>query len=129
MTRVRPSIVAALAASALALGLAGCSQAGTADTGSSVEVAADTVVVDVRTPAEYAEGHLEGAINVDLESGSFEEQIAELPTDGDYIVYCRSGNRSSQAAAIMAELGFEHVTDAGGIQTATGTTGLAIVTD
>ena len=52
----------------------------------------------------------------------------QLPVDGDYVVYCRSGNRSAQAAAIMAGLGFENVTDAGGIQSASGATGLPIVT-
>jgi len=87
------------------------------------------VIIDVRTPEEYAEGHLEGAINVNLQSGSFEQEIAEQPLDGTYIVYCRTGNRSAQAVAIMTELGFGDVTDAGGVSDASAATGIPIVTD
>lgn len=92
-------------------------------------IAVDAVLIDVRTPAEFAEGHLAGAVNIDLQSGGFEQQIAALPLDGDYVVYCRSGNRSGQAVEIMRELGFENLIDAGGLQAASQTTGLAIVTD
>lgn len=91
-------------------------------------LAAGAVVIDVRTPAEFAEGHLEGAINVDLQSGSFEQQIAELPLDGDYVVYCRSGNRSGQAVEIMKQLGFGNLVNAGGVQDASRSTGLPVVT-
>ncbi|MCL3862235.1 rhodanese-like domain-containing protein [Actinotalea sp. K2] len=65
-----------------------------------------TVVLDVRTPAEFAEGHLPGAVNLDLSSGEFPQQVAALDTDLAYAVYCRSGNRSDQALAIMRESGF-----------------------
>lgn len=107
---------------ALVLGLSACS-------GSSggVELASDTVIIDVRTPAEYAEGHLEGAVNVDLQSGSFEQEVAALPLEGDYVVYCRSGNRSAQAVSAMKALGFVNVQDAGGLQAASSATGLSIV--
>lgn len=88
----------------------------------------DAVVIDVRTPAEFAEGHLRGAVNLDLQSGSFEQQVGDLATDGSYLVYCRSGNRSAKAAGIMRDLGFTQVTDAGGLQDAARTTGLPIVT-
>ncbi|MCW5952408.1 MAG: rhodanese-like domain-containing protein [Propionibacteriaceae bacterium] len=104
------------------LGVAACS------TTPAVVMAPEAVVVDVRTPAEFAEGHLEGALNIDLQSGSFEQQIGALPTDGSYVVYCRSGNRSAQAAGIMAKLGLEQVVDAGGLQSAAQVTGLPIVT-
>ncbi len=90
--------------------------------------AADATVVDVRTPAEYAEGHLEGAVNLDLQSGSFATAIADLPLDGSYVVYCRSGNRSAQAVALMREAGFASVVDAGGLDSAAKRTGLPIVT-
>ena len=92
--------------------LAGCSSSD----GSVVNVSADefltavaepgTVVVDVRTPAEYAAGHVDGAINVDVESGDFATQIAALPKDTQYAVYCRSGRRSTVATNQMAEAGF-----------------------
>lgn len=72
------------------------------------------VVLDVRTPEEYAEGHLRGARNVGLADG-FEQAVAALPRTGRYVVYCRSGNRSAQAAAIMKGLGFTDVADAGGL--------------
>lgn len=122
MRRIR-LILAALAAVVLTTSLAACS------TAPSVEVPDGAVIIDVRTPDEYAEGHLEGAINVNLQSGSFEQEIAEQPVDGTYIVYCRTGNRSAQAVAIMSELGFTDVTDAGGISDASAATGIPIVTD
>ncbi|MDX1621892.1 MAG: rhodanese-like domain-containing protein [Nitriliruptorales bacterium] len=70
--------------------------------------------IDVRTPAEYADAHLLGAVNIDLQSADFRQRIAELPRDGSYLVYCRSGNRSATAAGIMSELGFTDVVDGGG---------------
>ncbi len=87
------------------------------------------VVIDVRTAQEFAQGHLEGAVNIDLQSGSFEAEVAELPTEGSYLVYCRSGNRSGQAVRIMQDLGFTTVTDLGAIQNAATATGLPVVTD
>jgi len=116
------TVAVAVAVLALATGCA-------ASAPSAIEVGDATVVVDVRTPSEYAEGHLEGAVNLDLQSGRFEQEIAGLPTDGDYVVYCRSGNRSAQAAAIMKDAGFAAVRDAGGLQDAAAATGLAIVVE
>jgi phage shock protein E len=71
-------------------------------------------VIDVRTPAEAAEGMVAGAVNIDFEAPDFRERVAELDRDGSYLLYCRTGNRSAQAAAIMAELGFTDVVDGGG---------------
>lgn len=73
-----------------------------------------TVILDVRTPQEYAGGHLESAQNIALGAG-FESQVQSLPRDGAYVLYCASGNRSSQAATIMSGLGFTNVADAGGL--------------
>ena len=87
------------------------------------------VVLDVRTPAEYAAGHLEGAKNIDVESPDFTTQIAGLDKSATYAVYCRSGNRSAQAVKIMEGLGFEEVRDAGGVNAAADATGLEIVTN
>jgi len=64
------------------------------------------VLVDVRTPSEFASGHISGATNIDFESGSFESDIKKLDRSKVYAVYCRSGNRSGQATALMAKNGF-----------------------
>jgi rhodanese-related sulfurtransferase len=101
---------------------------GTAASAPAVEVDADTVVVDVRTPAEFAEGHLDGAVNIDVSAPGFATVIADLPVAGSYVVYCRSGNRSAQAVAQMEQLGFTDVFDAGGLDQAATSTGLDITT-
>lgn len=108
-------------AAAVVFGVAAC-----APTAEPIEVASDTVVIDVRTPAEYAEGHLEGAINIDVQSPEFDAVVSELPTDGEYVVYCRSGNRSAAAIDRMEALGFTSLVNAGGVDAASGATGLAI---
>jgi len=66
-------------------------------------------IVDVRTPAEFASGHLQGALNVDIEAADFDARVAALPKDGSYALYCRSGNRSGQALAKMNATGFPKV--------------------
>ena len=74
-----------------------------------------SIVVDVRTPEEYAEGHIPGAINIPLDTIG-DEQPAELPDLGQRIyVYCRSGRRSATATAILAGIGYTDVVDFGGI--------------
>lgn len=75
----------------------------------------DLTVIDVRTPAEFADGHLEGAELVDIYEPAFRDEIDGLDRDGSYVLYCRTGNRSGQAAAFMRELGFTEVYDAGGL--------------
>jgi len=72
-------------------------------------------VIDVRTPAEYASGHVDGADNLDVSAATFERQLQGLDRSEEYIVYCQSGNRSAGAAEKMADLGFAEVVDAGGI--------------
>ncbi len=69
----------------------------------------DFVVIDVRTPEEYAEGHIEKAINLDFYSETFIDELAKLDKDKAYLIYCRSANRSGQALDMMAELGFAEV--------------------
>lgn len=73
------------------------------------------IILDVRTQAEYAEGHIPGAICVPNESIS-DEMPEELPDlDQLILVYCRSGNRSKQAAQKLAELGYTNIKEFGGI--------------
>ena len=93
----------------------------------SVKIGSDTVVIDVRTPAEFASGHLKGAVNIDLSSPEFSARIAELDPAGDYVVYCRSGNRSATATSYMKDAGITKVTDVGGLNDASDATGLAVV--
>lgn len=73
-----------------------------------------TVVLDVRTPAEFAAGHLPEAVNLDVQSLDFVAQVAELDPGVPYAVYCRSGNRSQVALDIMAREGLTHTYHLGG---------------
>ena len=83
-------------------------------------------VLDVRTPQEYAAGHLAQAQNVALDD-DFASTVGSLPRTGTYVLYCASGNRSAQAASIMAGLGFTDVVDAGGLNDLAGA-GARVVT-
>lgn len=65
------------------------------------------VVIDVRTPAELAEGQIEGHIMINVMDPSFPEKIAALDKNTPYYIYCRSGNRSSQVCHYMSNLGFQ----------------------
>lgn len=85
-------------------------------------------VIDVRTPEEFAEGHLDGAVLIDINSPDFEQRIAELDRDQPYVLYCRSGNRSAAARAVMADLGFTDVADVEGGIAAWIAAGLPVVT-
>lgn len=86
------------------------------------------VILDVRTPAEFDEAHIDGAILVDFNSPSFADDMAELDPDVPYVLYCRSGNRSAGARAVMSDLGFVDVEDIDGGIVAWVDAGLPIVT-
>ena len=80
------------------------------------------IILDVRTPAEFEEKHIVGAINVPNEAIGTEE-IAELPDKEQMIlVYCRSGNRSKEASQKLVELGYTNIIEFGGIINWTGET-------
>lgn len=66
-------------------------------------------VLDIRTPAEFAEGHISGATNLDFYEAQFANWLDDLDKDAPYFVYCRSGNRSASAIETMKELGFAEV--------------------
>ena len=115
--------LAALTASigiAVSLTLAGCGGGSSAvenvDAPSFSQVIAEpgVVTVDVRTPQEFAEGHIAGSINIDAEAVDFETQLGTLDKSTHYAIYCRSGNRSGVAAAKMADMGFTNVTNLDG---------------
>lgn len=75
----------------------------------------NSVLLDVRTPAEFAGGAIGNAINIDIMGYNFQQDIAKLSKDKTYMVYCRSGNRSGQACSVMSKLGFTCYNLAGGI--------------
>lgn len=74
----------------------------------------DHLLIDVRTPEEFASGHIPGAINISVES--LPDRLNEIPTDQTLVVYCRSGNRSATATEILLDAGYSPVYDLGGIQ-------------
>jgi len=82
----------------------------------------DYLLIDVRSPEEFATGHLEGAIN--LPYGSIAQEIQDYvgqAKETKLVLYCRSGRRSSLAEQSLRELGFTQVRDIGGLDAARGT--------
>ncbi len=69
----------------------------------------DEVILDVRTPEEYAGGHINGARNMDWNAGNFEEAIAGMDKNKPVMVYCLSGGRSAEAAKTLRNAGFKQV--------------------
>jgi rhodanese-related sulfurtransferase len=67
------------------------------------------VIIDMRTPPEYREGHIPGARMIDYYDPQFKTLLGRLDRDKTYLVYCRSGNRTGRALSTMRELGFSHV--------------------
>ena len=61
----------------------------------------NNVLIDVRTPEEYKEGHIPGAINLNFNDDSFAKQVSELDSTKNYYIYCRSGVRAKSAEAVM----------------------------
>ena len=109
-----------LAIGVLLVSLLGCSSGTTEGVGvrtvsatEAVKVLDSRVVIDVRGPDEVAEGAIVGATVLDFNAGEFQAKIGDYDRNAAYLVYCRSGNRSGQAVAIMKELGFTDVIDAG----------------
>jgi len=123
-----------LAGALVALPLAGCSSSGTVSvtegtTAASAPVSGShldpaqfaaalkrpgTVILDVRTPAEFAQGHLQNAVNLDIESAGFMTQLGAIDKTKAYAVYCHSGNRSGAALQAMSQLGFAQAYDLSG---------------
>jgi rhodanese-related sulfurtransferase len=87
------------------------------------------ILIDVRSATEFAEGHVQGAINLDIENGAFEAKLSSLDKSVGYTLYCRSGRRSAIAAELMATAGFTEVRDLGALETAAQSLGLPIITD
>jgi thioredoxin len=66
-------------------------------------------ILDVRTPDEFAEGYIENAVNINVNSAQFKDEIAKLDKNKTYFVYCLSGKRSASAASYMRASGFKNV--------------------
>lgn len=67
------------------------------------------VVLDVRSPEEFAEGHIKGAVNIDFGGDDFEARIAELDPAKPYLVHCASGRRSGLAMPVFEKLEFDRL--------------------
>jgi rhodanese-related sulfurtransferase len=68
-------------------------------------------LIDVRTPEEFSEGHIENAKNINIMENDFDAQVATLDKTKPVMVYCKSGGRSAKASARLKELGFTTITD------------------
>ena len=73
------------------------------------KMADDVVVLDVRTPAEIADGKITGAMEMDFRADGFDGKLDNLDKEKTYLVYCRSGGRSSNACKMMSEKGFKNL--------------------
>ncbi|MGA9596065.1 MAG: rhodanese-like domain-containing protein [Acidimicrobiia bacterium] len=121
--------VAALLAAVLLLGACG-DTGGSAATKARLELTAVSdvadivasppdglLILDIRTPDEFAAGHIPGAINIDYYSPDFEQKLRTLDLQVPYVMYCNSGNRSANALPLMDSIGFQEVYELdGGIQ-------------
>jgi rhodanese-related sulfurtransferase len=85
------------------------------------------VIVDVRTPEEFKDGHIESAVNVDFRSGNFGTEIDRLDKNKTYFVYCRTGSRSYDAVALMGSFGFRSIVRLAGDITGWKSAGLPVV--
>ena len=70
----------------------------------------EVIILDIRTPAEFNEGHIKGALNIDYYAPDFDDQIAALDPTARYILHCRSGNRSSRALSLLSQSNLKNVT-------------------
>jgi rhodanese-related sulfurtransferase len=74
----------------------------------------DAILLDIRTPEEYASERIADAENIDFYAPDFSDQLASLDPDETYVVYCRSGNRTDSAMDVFDDLGFAAVYEVDG---------------
>lgn len=86
-----------------------------ADYQAKFSAGADHLLLDVRTPEEFNSGHIPGAVNISVDQ--LAQRLSEVPQDKPVVLYCRSGNRSNQAAQILDRAGYTQIYDLGGIVT------------
>ena len=106
-----------------ALTLIGCNNS--SDDGTTVELITveemdsllklgEVKLIDVRTPQEFAQGHIESAINIDFRNENFEELIAKVDKTKPVAVYCGKGGRSGKCSSFMKKAGFTKIYDLDG---------------
>ena len=121
MKQIFKLVAAILVALTATLSLTSCSA-------EKVDMASVAAVIDVRTPVEFTSGHLEGAVNFNIQGMSFMDELATLDPNATYLVYCRSGSRAAAAVDTMKSMGIDNVTNLGSVNDAASATGLAVVT-
>ncbi|MEE4152830.1 MAG: rhodanese-like domain-containing protein [Erythrobacter sp.] len=94
---------------AVAAPLAAVRDVSVAEADALVRSGAKLIVLDVRTPGEFARSHIAGAVNLDFSSPDFAERLAQLDPDARYLLHCKSGTRSAAALAVMREQGFRDI--------------------
>ena len=108
-------IKAVLMIAPLFLAISACSPSSKSIVNENAEAFAATiqnsgvVVLDVRTSGEFESGHIANSVNIDVEAGSFQNEIANLDKNAQYAVYCHSGRRSGIAAEMMEKNGFRQI--------------------
>jgi rhodanese-related sulfurtransferase len=120
MRRTGPNVLVGLLAAVL---LAACGSGTTAvvesvsaaDAAGLLAAEPPAVLLDIRTPEEFAAGRLEGAVNIDYYATDFADRLEDLDRDATYVIYCRSGNRTTAALELFRDLGFTsvHAVDGG----------------
>ncbi|WP_216387177.1 rhodanese-like domain-containing protein [Arcanobacterium phocae] len=126
----------------LCLVLAGCSAPEQAQPNTATESASSNssqmmdpkkdqnpMIIDVRTPEEYATGHVTGAVNFDVSDAEFQNQVKDLDKSAAYVLYCRSGNRAEGAKGYLESIGFTDVKNLGSVQDASQELSLDVVVD
>ena len=124
------TFIITLAVLALVIGGAACTPTANSSTATAPVIASQPItpleyqnefggdtphlLVDVRTPEEFASSHIQNAVNIPVET--LQTRLDEVPGGIPVVVYCRSGNRSASAAQILVENGFQQVYDLGGIK-------------
>ena len=74
-----------------------------------LETNPELIVLDIRTPEEFKDGHIAKAINIDYKADTFESELEKLDRTQTYLMHCRSGRRSGLALDTFSELGFMHI--------------------
>ncbi len=67
------------------------------------------IILDVRTPAEFNQGHLKGAMNIDFHQAGYMDRINTMDKNARYLVYCRTKNRSGVVVSEMEKSGFKNI--------------------
>jgi rhodanese-related sulfurtransferase len=74
----------------------------------------EPILIDVRTPGEFGQGHLANALSIDIYSNDFKSRVGKLDKSKPVFVYCKAGSRSGSAVEIMSEMGFKEIYDLSG---------------